>query len=261
MICSRPTARSSCMPTRAATSPELDDAADGDRGDAGTGQPVAEAARTRSEDRLEIDLPRCSAMSVHDMGSPDEDAAWPRMGSRPTCRCCSPSSRTGAARGCGWCAASGRPTSARSTSCAATSRTPGSRSRSAGRHDRSRRADDTLPRADAARSGVGVMPRRAGRPADQAAGPRARRARGIECVEVDLAVLRGEREPELRLFARVSFRDALITDLTRRSQRCPMSRVLTERRERVLSSRSTAPSSATPSTRGRGRDRRGAGRT
>jgi len=26
-------------------------------------------------------------------------------------------------------------------------------------------------------------------------------ARGIECVEVDLAVLRGEREPELRLFA------------------------------------------------------------
>jgi RecB family endonuclease NucS len=27
------------------------------------------------------------------------------------------------------------------------------------------------------------------------------RARGIECVEVDLAVLRGEREPELKLFA------------------------------------------------------------
>jgi len=26
-------------------------------------------------------------------------------------------------------------------------------------------------------------------------------SRGIECVEVDLAVLRGEREPELRLFA------------------------------------------------------------
>jgi hypothetical protein len=26
-------------------------------------------------------------------------------------------------------------------------------------------------------------------------------ARGIECIEVDLAVLRGEREPELRLFA------------------------------------------------------------
>jgi hypothetical protein len=26
-------------------------------------------------------------------------------------------------------------------------------------------------------------------------------ARGIDCVEVDLAVLRGEREPELKLFA------------------------------------------------------------
>jgi hypothetical protein len=26
-------------------------------------------------------------------------------------------------------------------------------------------------------------------------------ARGIECVEVDLALLRGEREPDLRLFA------------------------------------------------------------
>jgi hypothetical protein len=26
-------------------------------------------------------------------------------------------------------------------------------------------------------------------------------SRGIDCVEVDLAVLRGEREPELRLFA------------------------------------------------------------
>jgi hypothetical protein len=27
------------------------------------------------------------------------------------------------------------------------------------------------------------------------------RARGLECVEVDLAVLRGERKPELKLFA------------------------------------------------------------
>jgi RecB family endonuclease NucS len=38
----------------------------------------------------------------------------------------------------------------------------------------------------------------------QAIRPQARvlaQARGIECVEVDLAVLRGEREPELRLFA------------------------------------------------------------
>jgi endonuclease len=40
--------------------------------------------------------------------------------------------------------------------------------------------------------------------AAQAIKPQARvlaGARGIECVEVDLAVLRGEREPELRLFA------------------------------------------------------------
>ena len=37
--------------------------------------------------------------------------------------------------------------------------------------------------------------------ADQAAGRRARRERGIACVEVDLAVLRGEREPELTLFS------------------------------------------------------------
>jgi RecB family endonuclease NucS len=40
--------------------------------------------------------------------------------------------------------------------------------------------------------------------AAQAVKPQARvlaRARGIECVEVDLEVLRGEREPDLRLFA------------------------------------------------------------
>ena len=40
--------------------------------------------------------------------------------------------------------------------------------------------------------------------AAQAIKPQARvlaRARGIDCVEVDLAVLRGDREPELRLFA------------------------------------------------------------
>jgi RecB family endonuclease NucS len=40
--------------------------------------------------------------------------------------------------------------------------------------------------------------------AAQAIKPQARvlaQARGIECVEVDLAVLRGERPPELRLFA------------------------------------------------------------
>jgi RecB family endonuclease NucS len=40
--------------------------------------------------------------------------------------------------------------------------------------------------------------------AAQAIKPQARvlaAARGIECVEVDLAVLRGERQPDLKLFA------------------------------------------------------------
>jgi RecB family endonuclease NucS len=40
--------------------------------------------------------------------------------------------------------------------------------------------------------------------AAQAIKPQARvlaQARGIDCIEVDLAVLRGEREPELKLFA------------------------------------------------------------
>ena len=58
-----------------------------------------------------------------------------------------------------------------------------------------------LPGADPARPRVrgcrGVL-------AAQVIKPQARvlaEARGIECVEVDLAVLRGEREPDLRLFA------------------------------------------------------------
>jgi RecB family endonuclease NucS len=40
--------------------------------------------------------------------------------------------------------------------------------------------------------------------AAQTVKPQARvlaQARGIDCVEVDLAVLRGEREPDLKLFA------------------------------------------------------------
>ena len=49
---------------------------------------------------------------------------------------------------------------------------------------------------------VRVVPRRAGR---RRRSSRRRRvlasARGIACVEVDLAVLRGERQPDLRLFA------------------------------------------------------------
>ncbi len=51
------------------------------------------------------------------------------------------------------------------------------------------------------RSRVRLLPRRARGAGDQAAGAGAGAGRGIDCVEVDLAVLRGEREPELKLFA------------------------------------------------------------
>ena len=71
----------------------------------------------------------------------------------------------------------------------------------AGRHDRGGRAAQPLPRADPARPGDERLPRRARRAADQAAGGVLAAARGIACVEVDLAVLRGEREPELTLFS------------------------------------------------------------
>ena len=59
-----------------------------------------------------------------------------------------------------------------------------------------------LPRAHPAGPGDGQLPRRARRADDQAAGGACWRAsRGIDCVEVDLALLRGEREPDLTLFA------------------------------------------------------------
>ncbi len=51
---------------------------------------------------------------------------------------------------------------------------------------------------------LGILPRRARRQVDQAPGARARRARGIDCVEVDVEVLRGEREPELTPVRRMS---------------------------------------------------------
>ena len=70
------------------------------------------------------------------------------------------------------------------------------------RHDRGGRAAQPLPRADPPRPRDGRLPRRPRRAADQAAGGACSpAARGISCVEVDLAVLRGEREPELTLFA------------------------------------------------------------
>ena len=68
-----------------------------------------------SEDRLEIDIREVLSDVTHDMGPPDEDAALARTGSRRICRSCWPSSRIGAARGCGWSGGNGRPTSGRST--------------------------------------------------------------------------------------------------------------------------------------------------
>jgi RecB family endonuclease NucS len=68
------------------------------------------------------------------------------------------------------------------------------------RHHRRGRAADALPRAHPPRPGDGDC---RGVLAAQAIKPQARvlaEARGIAWVEVDLAVLRGEREPELTLF-------------------------------------------------------------
>ena len=70
----------------------------------------------------------------------------------------------------------------------------------AGRDDRGRRAALPLPRADPARSCPG---RTRGILAAQHFKPQAlvlAEGRGIPCAEVDLALLRGEREPELTLF-------------------------------------------------------------
>jgi hypothetical protein len=118
----------------------------------------------------------------------DLQERWPRAG-------------RAAARASGSCAASGRPTSARSTSCAATRRRLDRGRDQARRHDRRRRA------ARRATSSASATTRRwpdcRGVLAAQAVKPQARvlaEARGIAWVEVDLAVLRGEREPELTLF-------------------------------------------------------------
>ena len=68
------------------------------------------------------------------------------------------------------------------------------------RDDRGGRAADALPRLHPRRPGQGAVPRH---PRAQSFKPQAvtlAESRGIRCVEVDLAVLRGEREPELTLF-------------------------------------------------------------
>ena len=69
----------------------------------------------KTEDRLEITLTEVLSDVMHDMGAArTRTRVWPRTESRHICRSCWPSSRTGAARGCGWCGVNGRPTSARS---------------------------------------------------------------------------------------------------------------------------------------------------
>ena len=66
--------------------------------------------------------------------------------------------------------------------------------------DRRRRAAHPLPRLHPGRSGARRVPRHPRRAVAQAAGRRARRPARDRLREVDLAVLRGEREPELTLF-------------------------------------------------------------
>ena len=99
-----------------------------------------------------------------------------------------------------WCVASGRRTSGRSTSCAATPPTGGGGRDQAGRDDRRRRAALPLPGAHPARPGQGHVPRCPGGSDGQAAGAGLAESRGLSWVEVDLAELRGEREPALTLF-------------------------------------------------------------
>ena len=78
----------------------------------------------KTEDRLDIRIVEVLSDVTHDMG---RRPRWRRTASRSTCRRRSPTRPTGAARASGSCAASGRRTSGRSTSCAATRRTGGSR--------------------------------------------------------------------------------------------------------------------------------------
>ena len=131
--------------------------------------------------------PRSSPTSTHDMG---EAAALEKDGVERDLQERWPTRPSGAARASGSCAASGRPTSARSTSCAATT-SDGWIAVEIKRvgDDRRRRAADALPRAHPPRPGDG---RRAA-----ACSPRRRSSRrracwprraGSRCVEVDLAV-------------------------------------------------------------------------
>ena len=157
----------------------------------------------KTEDRLTITLHEVLSDVQHDMGLPDGGRrAGQGWGRGASAGALGRLSRTGAVRAFGWCGASGPRTSARSTSCAGTPTMSGSPSRSSAsaRSNRSSRSPATWSGCTAIRNSPTV----AGLLAAQSIKPQARvlaESRGIACVEVDLAVLRGEREPELRLFA------------------------------------------------------------
>ena len=158
--------------------------------------------KVKGDDALDIRLHEVLSDVTHDMGEPEDGAAGQgRRRARPAGAAGRPAA-TGAARASGSCAASGRPTSGRSTSCAATTRTAGSPWRSSASRRSTRSSSCT-----ATSSASGWIPRWAecrGVLAAQVFKPQARvlaERAGSRCVEVDLAVLRGEREPDLTLFA------------------------------------------------------------
>ena len=93
---------------------QLDDAADRDRGVA-RARSWSASAPGATEDRLEIAIAEVLSDVTHEMGRRTRTRRSPRTASRRTSRSCWPSDPPGVARDCGWCAASGRPTSARST--------------------------------------------------------------------------------------------------------------------------------------------------
>ena len=163
--------------------------------------PLAIVVRKRAgktEDRLEIRIVEVLSDADHEMG---EAAALEKDGVERHLQVELAAQPEASRRSCGSFGASGRPTSAPSTSCAATPRAAGSPSRSSG-SGRSRPSSSSAATSSASgsirrrRTAAASSPPSAIKP--QAA--KLAESRGIGCVEVDLELLRGEREPELTLF-------------------------------------------------------------
>ena len=152
--------------------PELDDAADGHRG----GRRAHRRAQARRGDGGPAGHPHRRGRSATSPTTWARPRRSRRTASSATCRRRWPPRPASAARASASSGASGRPTSGRSTSCAATRTTAGSRSRSSASAtiDAVEQLTRYLERIrlDPA---MGALPRRARRPADQAAGARARR--------------------------------------------------------------------------------------